>query len=201
MLRQPSTVSKSAKYSFVEEVIKMLGMEDLGDAVIGKPGAGLTHEQRRLLNIGVELASRPKLIFLDEPTDGLDSQSSWAIFRFIRKLADSGQAVLCAMHQPSALEFEMFDRLLFLTQGGRTVYFGDIGPRASVVLDYFKIGGTCGSRDNTAEFLLDMVNKVAGDDGDDWPAVWDQSQEKEAVMADRKVEPRKPRCYRDGTRN
>ena len=88
------------------------------------------------------------------------------------------------MHQPSALEFEMFDRLLFLTQGGRTVYFGDIGPRASVVLDYFRVGGTCGSRDNPAEFLLDMVNKVAGDDGDDWPAVWDQSQEKQAVVAE-----------------
>jgi len=92
MLRQPKTVSKKEKYDYVEDVIKMLGMEDFAEAVVGVPGEGLNVEQRKLLTIGVELAAKPKLLlFLDEPTSGLDSQSSWAICAFLRKLADSGQ--------------------------------------------------------------------------------------------------------------
>jgi len=122
MLRQPQAVSKTEKYAFVEEVIKMLNMEDFSEAVVGIPGEGLNVEQRKLLTIGVELAAKPALLlFLDEPTSGLDSQSSWAIVAFLRKLADSGQAVLATIHQPSAILFQEFDRLLFLAKGGKTV--------------------------------------------------------------------------------
>ena len=99
-LRQPKTVSKQEKYEYVESVIKMLGMEDFAEAVVGVPGEGLNVEQRKLLTIGVELAAKPKLLlFLDEPTSGLDSQSAWAICSFLRKLADNGQAVLCTIHR------------------------------------------------------------------------------------------------------
>ena len=69
MLRQPKSVSKQEKYDYVEEVIKMLDMEDFAEAVVGVPGERLNVEQRKLLTIGVELAAKPKLLlFLDEPT-------------------------------------------------------------------------------------------------------------------------------------
>ena len=69
MLRQPDSVSKAEKYNYVEEVIKMLNMEDFAEAIVGVPGEGLNVEQRKLLTIGVELAAKPKLLlFLDEPT-------------------------------------------------------------------------------------------------------------------------------------
>ena len=69
MLRQPKSFSKEDKYNYVEEVIKMLDMEDFAEAVVGVPGEGLNVEQRKLLTIGVELAAKPKLLlFLDEPT-------------------------------------------------------------------------------------------------------------------------------------
>lgn len=61
MLRQPRSVSKQEKYDYVEEVIKMLDMEDFAEAVVGVPGQGLNVEQRKLLTIGVELAAKPKL--------------------------------------------------------------------------------------------------------------------------------------------
>jgi ATP-binding cassette, subfamily G (WHITE), member 2, PDR len=77
-LRQPKSVSKVEKYAYVEEVIKILNMDEFADAVVGVPGEGLNVEQRKLLTIGVELAAKPALLlFLDEPTSGLDSQSSW----------------------------------------------------------------------------------------------------------------------------
>jgi ABC-type multidrug transport system ATPase subunit len=69
MLRQPASVSVKEKYDYVEDVIKMLKMEEFAEAIVGVPGEGLNVEQRKLLTIGVELAAKPKLLlFLDEPT-------------------------------------------------------------------------------------------------------------------------------------
>lgn len=165
----------------------MLNMEDFADAVVGVPGEGLNVEQRKLLTIGVELAAKPKLLlFLDEPTSGLDSQSSWAICNFLRKLADAGQAILCTIHQPSAILFESFDRLLFLAAGGKTVYFGEIGHDSRTLLDYFEKRGArkCGHQENPAEYMLEVVNKSVDSQGRDWHTAWQSSPEQEAVQAD-----------------
>ncbi|ROW14985.1 hypothetical protein VPNG_03404 [Cytospora leucostoma] len=177
MLRQPASVSKAEKYQYVEEVIEMLNMGDFADAIVGVPGEGLNVEQRKLLTIGVELAAKPKLLlFLDEPTSGLDSQSSWAIVAFLRKLADAGQAVLCTIHQPSAVLFQEFDRLLFLARGGKTVYFGDIGDNSQILLEYFESKGArkCRPDENPAEYILEIVNTV----GADWHQTWLDSQQR-----------------------
>lgn len=187
MLRQPSTVSDEEKHEWVEKVIDMLNMRDFASAVVGVPGEGLNVEQRKLLTIGVELAAKPKLLlFLDEPTSGLDSQSSWAIVAFLRKLADAGQAILCTVHQPSAILFQEFDRLLFLARGGKTVYFGDIGQNSRTLLDYFEKEGAraCGDDENPAEWMLEIVNNATSSQGEDWHTVWQRSQERLAVEAE-----------------
>lgn len=141
-LRQPYEVPQAEKYAYVEEILSLLEMEDLADAMIGSPEAGLAVEQRKRVTIGVELAAKPELLlFLDEPTSGLDSQSAFNIIRFLKKLAAAGQAVLCTIHQPNAALFESFDRLLLLQRGGRCVYFGGIGPHARYVRKYLPSAG------------------------------------------------------------
>jgi ATP-binding cassette, subfamily G (WHITE), member 2, PDR len=159
----------------------MLDMEEFADAIVGVPGEGLNVEQRKLLTIGVELAAKPALLlFLDEPTSGLDSQSSWAIVSFLRKLANSGQAVLSTIHQPSSILFQEFDNLLFLAKGGRTVYFGPIGTNSETLLHYFKKHGAraCAEQENPAEYILEAVTLGAnGQTGHDWPAIWNSSEE------------------------
>jgi ABC-type multidrug transport system ATPase subunit len=185
VLCQPKSVSRKEKYDYVEEVIKMLNMEDFANAVVGVPGEGLNVEQRKLLTIGVELAAKPKLLlFLDEPTSGLDSQSSWSIISFLRKLASAGQAILCTIHQPSAILFQEFDRLLFLARGGKTVYFGEIGHDSSTLLEYFQSHGgrKCGEDENRAEYMLEIVNNGTNDKGLDWHSVWKGSAEAEVVQ-------------------
>jgi ABC-type multidrug transport system permease subunit/ABC-type multidrug transport system ATPase subunit len=184
-LRQPKTVSKAEKDEFVEDVIHMLNMEEFAEAVVGVPGEGLNVEQRKLLTIGVELAAKPALLlFLDEPTSGLDSQSSFAIVTFLRKLADNGQAVLATIHQPSAILFQEFDRLLFLAKGGRTVYFGDIGKNSETLLSYFHRNGApeCKPEDNPAEYMLTMVGAgPTGHSTTDWHDTWKNSPEAQEV--------------------
>lgn len=69
LLRQPPNVSKEEKYKFVDEIIKLLELETLADAIIGVPGFGLSVEERKRVTIAVELSSAPsELLFLDEPT-------------------------------------------------------------------------------------------------------------------------------------
>lgn len=159
VLRQPKSVSQKEKYDYVEQVIMMLNMADFAEAVVGSPGEGLNVEQRKLLTIGVELAAKPALLlFLDEPTSGLDSQSAWSICAFLRKLADNGQAVLSTIHQPSAILFQQFDRLLFLAKGGKTVYFGEIGQQSRMLLDYFERNGArkCDPSENVGPMSINM---------------------------------------------
>jgi hypothetical protein len=50
------------------------------------------------------------------------------------------------------------DRLLLLQRGGETVYFGDIGPNAKVLTDYFaRNGAVCPEDINPAEYMLDAI--------------------------------------------
>ncbi|KAF1969389.1 hypothetical protein BU23DRAFT_240612 [Bimuria novae-zelandiae CBS 107.79] len=187
-LRQPFETPQEEKYAYVEEVISLLEMEDMADAIIGDPESGLAVEQRKRVTIGVELAAKPELLlFLDEPTSGLDSQSAFNIVRFLRKLAAAGQAILCTIHQPNSALFENFDQLLLLQRGGQCVYFGDIGKDAHVLLDYFhRHGADCPSDANPAEWMLDAIG--AGSTPrigkEDWADVWRNSEEFAQVKVD-----------------
>ncbi|KAL4909703.1 hypothetical protein BDW74DRAFT_143551 [Aspergillus multicolor] len=186
LLRQPASTPRQEKLDYVEEVIKLLGMEAYADAVVGVPGEGLNVEQRKRLTIGVELAAKPQLLlFLDEPTSGLDSQTSWSILDLIDTLTQHGQAILCTIHQPSAMLFQRFDRLLFLARGGRTVYFGDIGEKSSTLASYFERNGApkLPTEANPAEWMLEVIGAAPGSHSDiDWPAVWRESPECQAVL-------------------
>ena len=184
-LRQPYEVSQEEKYSYVEEVISLLEMEDIADAIIGEPDSGLAVEQRKRVTIGVELAAKPELLlFLDEPTSGLDSQSAFNIVRFLRKLSAAGQCILCTIHQPNSALFENFDRLLLLQKGGQTVYFGDIGKDAVVLLDYFRRNGaSCPPDANPAEWMLDAIGagQAPRIGPRDWSDIWQASPELEST--------------------
>lgn len=122
LLRQSRDTPRAEKLKYVDTIIDLLEMHDIENTLIGTAVAGLSVEQRKRLTIGVELVSKPSiLIFLDEPTSGLDGQAAFNIVRFLRKLADVGQAVLVTIHQPSASLFAQFDTLLLLAKGGKTV--------------------------------------------------------------------------------
>lgn len=188
LLRQPADVPKAEKLAYVDEVIRLLDMEEYADAVVGVLGEGLNVEQRKRLTIGVELAAKPPLLlFVDEPTSGLDSQTSWAILDLLEKLTKAGQAILCTIHQPSAMLFQRFDRLLFLAKGGRTVYFGDIGENSTSMISYFEGHGapSCPADANPAEWMLDAIGAAPGSHTEiDWHQAWRESSNYREVQAE-----------------
>jgi ABC-type multidrug transport system permease subunit/ABC-type multidrug transport system ATPase subunit len=181
LLRQPRETPRKEKLDYCETIIELLEMQDIAGATIGTVGEGLNSEQRKRLTIGVELASKPELLmFLDEPTSGLDSGAAFNIVRFLRKLADAGQAVLCTIHQPSAVLFEHFDELLLLKSGGRIVFHGPLGHDSQHLIRYLESNGAhkCPPDANPAEYMLEVIG--AGDpnyQGKDWGDVWAQSKQ------------------------
>ncbi|SLM39513.1 abc drug exporter [Lasallia pustulata] len=181
LLRQPKEVPVAEKYEYCERILDLLEMRNIAGATIGVIGEGLNQEQRKRLTIAVELASKPELLmFLDEPTSGLDSGASYNIIRFLRKLADAGQAILCTIHQPSSVLFEHFDELLLLKSGGRVVYHGELGKDSRHLIEYFESNGArkCAHNANPAEYMLEAIG--AGDpnyNGKDWGDVWASSKE------------------------
>ena len=188
LLRQHSSIPRAEKLAYVDKVIELLSMQDYAEAVVGVPGEGLNVEQRKRLTIGVELAAKPPLLlFVDEPTSGLDSQTSWAILDLLEQLSKAGQSILCTIHQPSAMLFQRFDRLLFLQKGGKTVYFGDIGENSQTLTSYFERHGAhaCPPGDNPAEWMLEVIGAAPGSVTDiDWNKTWHDSPEYQAVQTE-----------------
>lgn len=177
LLRQSRDTPRAEKLAYVDTIIDLLELHDLEHTLIGRVGAGLSVEQRKRVTIGVELVSKPSiLIFLDEPTSGLDGQAAFNTVRFLRKLADVGQAVLVTIHQPSAQLFAQFDTLLLLAKGGKTVYFGDIGDNAATIKEYFgRYGMPCPPAANPAEHMIDVVS--GSKSTQDWNKIWLDSPE------------------------
>ncbi|VUC23822.1 unnamed protein product [Clonostachys rosea] len=178
-LRRPSSVSNEEKDAYVEKLISLLELDELAEALVGVPGAGLTLEQRRRVSIGVELAALPEVLFLDEPTSGLDGQSALHIVRLLRKLADSGQTILCTIHQPAGEVIDYFDHLVLLVKGGRVAYDGPLGDDCSTAVEYFEnqshVG--CAEKQNPAEYILDIVGAGSRSTNTiDWATTWDRSK-------------------------
>lgn len=78
---------------------------------------GLSGGERKRTSIGVDLITNPSLIFLDEPTTGLDSTTAFNVLEVLQRLAKRGRNVVSTIHQPSTEIFNRFDNLLLIVKG------------------------------------------------------------------------------------
>ncbi|KAF0690359.1 Aste57867_18246 [Aphanomyces stellatus] len=83
----------------------------------------------------------------------------------IKRIALSGRTVVCTIHQPSTVLFELFDKLLLLKTGGEMVYFGDLGKENVHLLDYFSTFhgiNLIKPTENPATYMLDCIGAGTG---------------------------------------
>ncbi|PIN12257.1 Pleiotropic drug resistance proteins (PDR1-15), ABC superfamily [Handroanthus impetiginosus] len=138
-LRLPKEFNKEQKMAFVDEVMDLVELDNLKDAIVGIPGVtGLSTEQRKRLTIAVELVANPSIIFMDEPTSGLDARAAAIVMRTVRNTVDTGRTVVCTIHQPSIDIFEAFDELLLMKTGGQVIYAGPLGRHSEKIIEYFE---------------------------------------------------------------
>ena len=77
-------------------------------------------------SLSFQLLTNPLLLFCDEPTTGLDSTSAAIVVNMLKEFSSLGKIVFCSIHQPAAMIYELFDRVLLLASGGRVAYFGAV---------------------------------------------------------------------------
>lgn len=148
-------ISKEARETKVNKLIRDLGLEKSCNTIIGNELIrGVSGGERKRTSIGVELLTNPSMIFLDEPTTGLDSNTAVTIMYLLRDMANSGRTVVSVIHQPSTEIFREFDKLILICKGN-IIYQGD----AQVAVDYFgSINYECPPLTNPSDFFMKIMN-------------------------------------------
>jgi ABC-type multidrug transport system ATPase subunit/fucose 4-O-acetylase-like acetyltransferase len=111
----------------VEETLALTGTEALAARRYGKLSAG----QKRQVQFATAVCGRPRLLFLDEPTVGLDVQARETMWRTIRGLRDEGCAIVLTTHYLEEAE-ALADRVAVLAKG-RLIAQGSVGEMRALV--------------------------------------------------------------------
>ncbi|KAL1463319.1 hypothetical protein WDU94_015080 [Cyamophila willieti] len=112
----------------------------------------LSGGQRKRLAIALELLNDPTIIFLDEPTTGLDSSNATQLMSLLRDMAHRGTMIICTLHQPSASLLSKADHLYVLNEGYCT-YQGTIPGLVPFLAD---LGYNCPSNYNPADYVIEV---------------------------------------------
>jgi ABC-type multidrug transport system ATPase subunit len=158
----PETLSADEKAARVKEFLYLLRLDHVADSVIGDETTtkGISGGQRQRVLLGAEIMHLPALLFLDEPTTGLDSVSANELLSILRILANRHRTIVCTIHQPSESCFKMFDKVLLLAKGGKMAYFGDVNS----VKEYFESSiyhFVLDNDRNIADYMLDIASGIA----------------------------------------
>ncbi|WP_051808880.1 FHA domain-containing protein [Actinoplanes subtropicus] len=117
-LRFPTDTTDEERAERIREVVAELRLTDRLGTKISRLSGG----ERKRASTALELLSRPSLLFLDEPTGGLDIDLDREVMEQLRGLADGGRTVVLVTHNLDHLD--RCDVILVLTTGGQVAYCG-----------------------------------------------------------------------------
>jgi ABC-type Fe3+/spermidine/putrescine transport system ATPase subunit len=119
----------------VERVLDLVQMQGFA----ARPASKLSGGQQQRVAAARALASRPEIVFADEPTGNLDSKAGGELLEFLRKATGQfGQTIVMVTHDPAAAAYS--ERVLFLADGRIASEMAE--PTADRVLDRMKeLGG------------------------------------------------------------
>ena len=162
-IRPMEAVRLFAKWNRVEadrSMLASLGIQELAK----KQYADLSTGQKRRLHLALALISDPDIIFLDEPTAGLDVEGRSSLHDQIRKLKAQGKTIVLASHDMAEVE-SLCDRIAILN-GGNLAHLGTVAQLTAKIGKRYAIRITTGRgtetyhSDHIAETLLELHEKL-----------------------------------------
>lgn len=147
--------TKIFRQLLIDNILETLQLSKVKDTKVDQLSGG----QRKRLSIALEMIDNPPIMFLDEPTTGLDSMSSLQCITALQTLAKSGHTVICTIHQPSAAIYHLFDHI-YLVADGQCLY---AGTPDNTVSYFAEQGFQCPKYHNPADYILEVVNREYGD--------------------------------------
>ena len=154
--RLPKGTTSSYTDELVNTVLSRLGIKALRHLKVGGGGSkGLSAGDRKKVNMAVELVTGPHVLFLDEPTTGIDASAAMNVAEIVKELAMTGLTCVAVIHQPRGEIFKLLDDLIVLAPGGLMAYNGP----AYRVLEWFATQGfnLPHPKANKIDFILDVT--------------------------------------------
>ncbi|TLZ45125.1 MAG: ATP-binding cassette domain-containing protein [Methanobacteriota archaeon] len=154
-------VPRAEAESRIAELLKAIDLEDAADRRAGTYSGGM----RKRLDLSMALIPRPKVLFLDEPTTGLDPQNRSAVWEYIRRLNERGMTIFLTTQYMEEAD-RLADRLCIIdhghimAEGTPASLKGSIG--ADVVTLSFKENGGANPRDAAKAALarIDGISEI-----------------------------------------
>ena len=154
-LRLPRATTRAQRRRRVRLTLDALGLVRLADAPIGDQfQRGLSGGEKRRVSIAAELITQPGVLFLDEPTTGLDSSNASKVVDILAGLAAAGVTAVLSIHQPRPDIFRLLSRVLVLSGAGQMVYSG---PSALAQAHFASMGHAPPDGVHIADYMLDTV--------------------------------------------
>lgn len=154
-LKLGTSLQHTDKINAITEILDLLRLSQTRNT----PTNMLSGGERKRLSIALELLNNPPVLFLDEPTTGLDDMSCSQCISLLKQIADGGRTVICSIHTPSAKLFSVFDNA-YIIAAGQCVYQG-YGPE--VVSFLSNLGIECPKHYNPADFIIEVCCMEYGD--------------------------------------
>jgi len=108
-----SLAKETGVHREVNEILEMIGLASEAKTV----ASALSHGDERVLEVGIALAARPKLLFLDEPTAGMNPRERVRILDNIRQLSDQGRTTFVIVEHDMDIVFSLSQRVIVLHYG------------------------------------------------------------------------------------
>ena len=122
-------IPKGEQKAIVSEVLDLVKMTDAADKKVEEYSRGM----KQRIHIARALLNRPEIIFLDEPTIGLDPEISLQIRKIIKELSEKGTTIILTTHYMTEAE-ELCDRMILLKKG-KIVGYGTVNELRDKVAD------------------------------------------------------------------
>ncbi|XP_048669812.1 broad substrate specificity ATP-binding cassette transporter ABCG2-like [Marmota marmota marmota] len=153
-LRLP-TMTNHEKNERVNDIMEELNLDNMANyKVMTKILRVKSRELKKRTSIAVELITDPAILFLDEPTNGLDPSTANTVFSLLKGMSNRDRTIIFTIQQPRYSIFKLFDSLTLLASG-KLMYHGP----AQGALEYFQSAGYSGEEyQNPADFFLDIIN-------------------------------------------
>ncbi|XP_011312172.1 ATP-binding cassette sub-family G member 1 [Fopius arisanus] len=157
-LKLGTSLSQESKNFLIDDILETLDLTKTKETRCDRLSGG----QKKRFSIALELLDNPPVMFLDEPTTGLDSSSTLQCIAMLQHLAKGGRTIVCTIHQPSAGIYEMFDHI-YLIASGLCMFQGS---PANTVPFFSSLGLQCPRYHNPADYMIEVVSKEYGDFSD-----------------------------------
>ncbi|KAJ1607571.1 putative ABC transporter protein [Cryptosporidium canis] len=150
--------SKKDREEKVIEILDIMGLRHVQDTYVGGISKkGISGGEMKRLSVALELIQNPPILFLDEPTTGLDAARAHDLLSYLSSLAHTtGIIIICSIHTPRSQTFALFDKIVLLSKG----FVLGQGSPMDIVTFFNDVVTPFPDNYNPADFIIDATSLV-----------------------------------------